>query len=595
MKKHISLNARATLAWLFATVAALMNGGAVAAPTGGNIIAGSASFNHLGGGATIIGVDQTSDSAIIEWQTFNLGDGENFIFDQPSSNAVTLNRVLGPGVSTIDGIISANGNVFIINGDGILFSANAVLDVNGLLATTTDIENADFMAGVFNFQFPGAPDASIINRGDISAADAGIIAFVAPNVANEGVIAARLGKVTLGAGEKFTLDFFGDGLVAFASGGAVGDSTGQIDVSGQIDVDGGAIYLTATTARQFIETVINVEADLVARSAKREGGKIILSGSDNSTIMVDATLDASGADGGEISITGGIITIAAGAQLLANGIEPVPANVIWTFQNSGFGGADTGTALTGLFTFDADTGLFSDIMVVSGPGATLPGANYIALGPQGGANQIDFVSSTAADISGAHRLLIGFNGPLTNAGGTLGNPLKFADDEVWHEKRIVKDSRPDHVSDPAVDHNTRIEYERLEPLDLFGKLDIRNDKAEVVLRLNQETDAGVAEDHRQDHLHPGSRRRMGGQKGAQRQLQDIGQEEAHHKAEVDGRKRLQPHGLRENVGDNNQDRQGQDADECQPRVERLTRNVAGTDQPDGKSSCHHQEDGTQDY
>jgi filamentous hemagglutinin family protein len=425
MKKHTSLNTRARLAWLFATVAALMNGGAVAAPTGGNVIVGSASFDDPGGGAPIIGVDQSSGSAIIEWQTFNLDDGENFSFNQPSSNAVTLNRVLGPGISIIDGAIDANGNVFIINGDGIVFGANAVLDVNGLLATTTDIDNADFMAGDFNFQFPGAPDASIINRGDISAADAGIIAFVAPNVANEGVIAARLGIVTLAAGEKFTLDFFGDGLVAFAGGGAVGDSTGQIDVSGQIDVDSGAIYLTATTARQFIETVINVEADLVARSAKREGGKIILAGGDNSNITVDATLDASGADGGEISITGGFITIAAGAQLLANGIEPVPANVIWTFQNSGFGGADTGTALTGLFAYDADTGLFSDIMVVSGAGATLPGANYIALGPQGSANLIDFVSSTAVDITGAHRLRLGFNGPLTNAGGTLNIAFGF--------------------------------------------------------------------------------------------------------------------------------------------------------------------------
>ena len=183
MKKHISFNTRTQLAWLFVTVAALMSGTATAAPTGGNVIVGSASFVDPGG-APIIGVDQTSNSAIIEWQTFNLSDGENFTFDQPNSNAVTLNRVLGPGASIIDGTIDANGNVFIINGDGILFGANAVIDVNGLLATTTDIDNADFMAGDFNFQYPGTSDASIINRGDISAADAGIIAFVAPKPPN---------------------------------------------------------------------------------------------------------------------------------------------------------------------------------------------------------------------------------------------------------------------------------------------------------------------------------------------------------------------------------------------------------------------------
>ena len=396
---------------------------ASASPTGGNVVAGSATFSSLEGSP--VGVEQTSDSAIIEWQTFDLSTGESFTFDQPNSDAVTLNRVLGPGASMIDGAINANGNVFIINGDGIVFGANATLDVNGLLATTTDIDNADFMAGDYNFQFPGAANASVINRGEITAAQAGIIAFVAPNVANEGIITARLGKVTLATGEKYTLDFFGDGLVAFAGGGADGDSTGAIDVTGSIDVDGGAIYLTATTARQFIETVINVEADLIARSAKQVGGKIILSGGENSTITVDATLDASGADGGEISITGGQIAITDIARLIADGIEPLPAGAIWTFQNSGFGGADTGSPLTGSFQYDADTGEFTNIMVVSGAGATLPGANYIVPGPATGANLIDFLSTDEVDITGGYRLQIGFDGPLTNDGGTLNIAFGF--------------------------------------------------------------------------------------------------------------------------------------------------------------------------
>ena len=246
------------------------------------------------------------------------------------------------------------------------------------------------MAGNFDFQSPGAATAAIINRGAITAAEAGVIAFVAPNVANEGVIAARLGTVTLAAGEKFTLDFFGDGLVAFAAGETPGESTGAIDVTGEINAEGGAIYLTATAARQFIETVINVEADLIARSATEQGGKIILSGADNATINVDATLDASGYDGGEISITGGLINIAAGAQLLAFGFEPEPIDLVWTFVNAGFGGADTGTPLTGSFVYDADTGEFTNIDVVSGVGATLPGADYFALGPAPDVNVIDF-------------------------------------------------------------------------------------------------------------------------------------------------------------------------------------------------------------
>ena len=425
MKRYISIVYRGKLALIISAIIVLMTGLAAAQhPTGGNVVAGSASFVDLEGDP-IIGVDQSSDSAIIEWQMFNIGTGESFFFNHPNPNAITLNRVLGAGASMIDGAIDANGNVFIINGDGVVFGANATIDVNGLLATTTDIDNADFMAGDFNFQFPGSPDGAIINRGAVTAMDAGIVAFVAPNVVNDGVIAARFGTVTLAAGEIFTLDFFGDGLVAFAGGGVAGNSTGAIDVSGSINAEGGAIYLTATTARQFIDTVINVEADLVARSAKREGGKIILSGSDNSAITVDSMLDASGGDGGEISITGGLVTIAAGAQLLANGIEPEPANVIWTFQNAGFGGADSGTPLTGSFAYEADTGLFSNINVVSGAGATLPGANYIGVGSSAGVSGIDFVSTIAVDINGAHRLRIGFNGPLTDAGGTLNIAFGF--------------------------------------------------------------------------------------------------------------------------------------------------------------------------
>lgn len=391
---------------------------AAAVPSGGNVVAGSAAVETIEGGEPI-GVMQTSNSAIIEWQSFNLGAGENFFFDQPNTNSITLNRVLGEGASLIDGNLTANGNIFIINGDGVVFGADAVIDVNGLLATTMDIDNADFMADDFNFQFLGEEGAAVINRGDISVGEAGIVAFVAPNVSNEGAIAARLGTVTLAAGDRFTLDFFGDGLVVFSPDIPSGETSGSVNVTGAIHAEGGAIYLTATDALEYVETIINVEADLVARSVTREGGKIILTGTDSTTVTVDATLDASGGDGGEISITGDDITITETASLLADGFEADSIGTLWEFQNAGFGGDDTGTPLTGTFIYNANTDLFSDIMVVSGAGATLPGASYITTGPDAAAGLIDFLSSTAADIDGAFRLRLGFDNPLTEAGGTV--------------------------------------------------------------------------------------------------------------------------------------------------------------------------------
>ncbi len=397
---------------------------AAAAPTGGNVVAGDVNIESLEGDP-VIGVTQNSQSAIVEWQTFNLDAGEAFFFNQPNADAVILNRVLGLGESVIDGELTANGNVFIMNSDGILFGPNAVIDVNGLVATSLGIANADFMAGDFDFQFLGENDSSIINKGEVSIAESGILAFVAPNVANEGSIAARLGTVTLAAGDRFVIDFFGDGLVAFSPDTPPGENTGGVNVTGPINAEGGAIYLTVTDAIEYVETIINVEADLVARSATEVGGKIILTGADSTAVTVDATLDASGGDGGEITILGREIDVTADAQLLANGFEADFAGVLWTFENAGFGGLDGGSTITGSYVYNAETDVFSNINVVTSVGASLPGATYTVPGAGAGAGVVDFFSTNAVDVTDEFRLRIGWNGPMTNTGGTLNVAFGF--------------------------------------------------------------------------------------------------------------------------------------------------------------------------
>ena len=416
---------RGKRAALLASVATIICAtSASAGPTGGNVIAGTATIDTGGGGAAI-GVTQDSQSAIVEWSAFDLGAGETFYFNQPNANAVTLNRVLGTGASVIDGDLTANGNIFIMNSDGVLFGANATVDVNGLVATSLGIDDADFMAGDFDFQFLGEDDALIENQGDISIADSGILAFVAPNVSNTGQIAARLGTVTLAAGDRFVIDFFGDGLVTFSPDIESGSNTGGIDVTGAINAEGGAIYLTATDALEYIETIINVEADLVARGAAEVGGKIILTGTDSTTVTVDATLDASGGDGGEISITGRDITVAASAELLADGFTADFAGVLWTFQNAGFGGLDGGSTITGSYVYNAATDTFSNINVVTSVGASLPGATYTVRATGAGSGVADFFSTNAPDPTGEFRLRVGWNAPMTDAGGTLNVAFGF--------------------------------------------------------------------------------------------------------------------------------------------------------------------------
>ena len=142
---------------------------AFAGPEGPQVVGGSA--NVHGQGSANVTVNQFSQNAIINWHTFNIGAGERTQFVQPNASSVILNRVTGGlGPSQILGSIDANGKVMLINRDGFIFGAGAVINTGSFLATTSDIKNSDFMAGRYNFHIPGRPDASIVNMGTITAA-----------------------------------------------------------------------------------------------------------------------------------------------------------------------------------------------------------------------------------------------------------------------------------------------------------------------------------------------------------------------------------------------------------------------------------------
>ena len=190
---------------------------AVAGPNGGTVVGGSATIQGAGTGTVTI--NQSSQKAIINWNTFDIGNGETTTFNQPNSSSIALNRVVGGlGPTQLLGTLLANGQVFVINGDGILIGPNAVINTAGFLATTNDIRDADFMAGKYNFTIPGNPNASVVNQGTITAASGGFAALVAPGVRNSGTITATLGTVSLAAGNAFTLDFYGDRLITLAVG-----------------------------------------------------------------------------------------------------------------------------------------------------------------------------------------------------------------------------------------------------------------------------------------------------------------------------------------------------------------------------------------
>src|SRR5262252_8970153 len=314
---------------LLTTAALLALGAAPAAggPAGGTVVGGAATIQGQGGPAVI--VNQSSGSAIINWNTFNIGVNESVRFNQPGASSVVLNRVTGGlGPSEILGTLTANGRVFLINRDGVLFGPGAVVNTAGFLATTNDIKNADFMAGRYNFNIPGRPDASIVNHGRITATSGGFAALVAPGVRNTGTITA-------------TLDMYGDKLITLAVGDSVASkvidvSTGKalkslVSNEGKIRANGGRVELTAAAARTVVDSVINTSGVITANSIGRRNGMIVLSaatgaskpaGAPAQTVKISGTLAAAGkkkgTQGGTILVTGENIKL-ANARIDASG------------------------------------------------------------------------------------------------------------------------------------------------------------------------------------------------------------------------------------------------------------------------------------
>src|SRR5581483_9873129 len=119
-----------------------------ALPAGAVVSGGSATVTRSGNKTQ---VNQASDRAVIDWSSFNVSQGEEVDFVQPNAGSVALNRVHDASASTIDGTLSANGHVWIVNPNGVFFGSHAQVNVAGLVATTSDIDNAAFMGGSNTF------------------------------------------------------------------------------------------------------------------------------------------------------------------------------------------------------------------------------------------------------------------------------------------------------------------------------------------------------------------------------------------------------------------------------------------------------------
>ncbi|WP_400637250.1 two-partner secretion system adhesin CdrA [Pseudomonas aeruginosa] len=309
------LAASSTLMFAIASINAAM-----AAPTGAQFNPSEIKISQQGK-TTLI--DQSTQRAIINWKGFDVSADEAVRFNQPGVTSSTLNRVTAGQESVIAGRISAPGQVIIYNSNGVVFSGSAKVDVGSLITTTANISDEHFRQGKLIFDQPGNPDARIVNDGSISVAEKGLAAFVAPSVANNGVINARLGTVAMAAGNAATIDLYGDGLVFIAVTDPVTrkpqDAQALVSNGGAIQADGGSVLITAEQASRVVDNAVNLSGVILARGTEvREGSVALVSKSGD--IQVAGKIDVSGPkNGGDVLVSGQQVALASTASIDARG------------------------------------------------------------------------------------------------------------------------------------------------------------------------------------------------------------------------------------------------------------------------------------
>ncbi|EAO6409562.1 filamentous hemagglutinin N-terminal domain-containing protein, partial [Salmonella enterica] len=307
------------LALMTGLIVSLLPGMVLAAPAlpaGGQIIAGQGSITTQGQQMTI---HQQTQHLATNWQSFDIGKNNTVQFVQPDSSAVALNRVTGSSGSQIMGSLKANGQVFILNPNGVLFGRDAKVNVAGLVASTKHLDTADFMRGQYTLSGRGVPGAQVINQGSLTTAEGGFIVLAADRVSNTGRVTTPSGKTVLAAAERVTLQLDNGGLTSVSVSGDVVNAL--VENRGLLSATDGQVYLTARGKDMLLSTVVNNSGTVEARGLQTDGGVIRLDGGDSGVVRQAGQLlaDSAGGRGGDISVEGQNIHLAAGSLTSATG------------------------------------------------------------------------------------------------------------------------------------------------------------------------------------------------------------------------------------------------------------------------------------
>ncbi len=392
---------------------------ALAGPDGGQVVSGTGSISQSGTTTTIV---QAGQNLSLSWKSFNVGQQETVNFVQPSASAIAVNRIYDTNGSQILGHLNANGQVYLINPNGILFGQGAQVNVGGLVASTLDLNDASLNGN--SRTFSGTGTGSVINQGTINAAGSGYVALLGNHVGNQGTISAQLGSVAVGAGSAATLTFGGNSLVKMRVDQSVLNSLAEN--GGLIRADGGTVIMSAGAKDALLASVVNNSGVIEARTVENHEGNItLLGGMTAGTVNVGGTLDAgapNGGNGGFVETSAAHVKVADGVKITTDAAHGQRGSWLidpYDFTIAASGGDITGAALSAALGS-------TDVQIKAlNLGINCPGANCgNGTSGSGNVNVNDSVTWNAHSLTLTAWNDIYINAPL-NGSGTAGLALEY--------------------------------------------------------------------------------------------------------------------------------------------------------------------------
>ena len=347
-------------------------------PQGPQVAQGAVSFSQA---ANQLAITQSTAKAVVNWQSFDIGQNAKVNITQPSSQSVLLNRVLSDNPTHILGQLQANGQVVLVNPKGIVVGSDGSVSASAFTASTLNISDADFMAGKERYT-RGDSTGQVINKGRIEVAPGGYVALLGASVSNEGQIIAPQGGVALGAAETVTVPIGRTGKIKLELTPASINASVANQKDGVIVAEGGQVYMQAAALGQAVASVLNsgsidtsgvqagavhlladggqikVDGRITANSSgqddegqARKGGDIVIGRDEETGVLAKAT-DVSGArleSGKGFVETSGDVLSTTGTRVKASEWLLDPTNI--TIAASGA----TGTPYTSSYTSGADS------------------------------------------------------------------------------------------------------------------------------------------------------------------------------------------------------------------------------------------------